>query len=225
MKAKKAEIGGVPENVFGMLGDLMSKLRSGAISSYHLAKFLKKQNPFVGEEMLIGWQYYYEKHFGIFPGFSKVEIPPMQKDHGCLIVVAKNVTANSAYKACADCFPCERWTDDLNKDISHNDRQPTKAYAVWIEDRKGFVNVSATGAQEQGILGITLIEYLLADLEYHDKTGKHLDENGTFTICSGSRCSGGGVPGVGWCGGRLDVHWCASRDAYSRWRVRTVVSF
>lgn len=45
--------------------------------------------------------------------------------------------------------------------------------------------------------GITLRERLFLELAYFTETGEHLDVTG-YTICSGSRDSDGGVPGVYW---------------------------
>ena len=42
------------------------------------------------------------------------------------------------------------------------------------------------------------------ELEYFKKNGKHLDVD-NITLCTGSRCSGGNVPGVGWGDARLSV--------------------
>ena len=81
---KKNMIGSVPytdDKVFGMLSDLMSKLKShakdgGGISPRELDLFLKRKNPFVTpQDVLEVWQKVYWDVFQIEPDFSSMNIP------------------------------------------------------------------------------------------------------------------------------------------------------
>jgi hypothetical protein len=55
--------------------------------------------------------------------------------------------------------------------------------------------------------------------------GKHLDVH-NYTLCTGSRDRGGGVPDAHWSvgGAGFRVSWCVVRDAYPSVRAREVVS-
>lgn len=68
---------------------------------------------------------------------------------------------------------------------------------------------------------ITLRERLLLELAYYNETGNHLDVVG-WTLCSGSRRSGGDVPDVCWDPGTQEVRvdWSDVSHSGSRCGVR-----
>ena len=230
MKAERVTIGDVPENVFGMLADLCLKMKKGVILPEHLAMFLKKQHsfPFMERSILFDWQAFFKKYLEISLDLSNLKIPPKQESFDRLIIIPEGITPNKIYEAYVKNFSCWKWTNDLNNAVAHNDREPTKTYAVWVRDTQEAdeenENISADRAKERKIQGITLIERLIFGLKYWDETKTHLDVK-NLTICSGSRSSAGGVPSVNCCGGEVRVDWCFSQLAHSDWRVRTVVSF
>ena len=66
---------------------------------------------------------------------------------------------------------------------------------------------------------ITLRERLLYEIEYFKRENKHLDID-YWTLCAGSRHSGGHVPDVRWYGGGLEVSWCDPGSANGFRRAR-----
>lgn len=72
--------------------------------------------------------------------------------------------------------------------------------------------------------GITLRERLLMELSYFEETGNHLDIKG-ITFCSGSRYSGGRVPGVYFSSdGKVDVYGCILDDSHAKYGIRRAVT-
>lgn len=188
------------------------------------------RHPFYGKETLeiIGWQKFYKKFFGIELDPSSIRIPEKQSGFDRLIIVPKGLTLNQVYDKCAENFSCSRYADDLDKEVILNDRDPNKgSYAIWVRDRieadEELKNLSADDLEKKKIPGITFIERLLYELAYWAETGKHLDIQ-NWTLCAGSRGSGGAVPRVHWVGDGLRVHWSHSDDLSGLLRARAAVS-
>jgi hypothetical protein len=101
----------------------------------------------------------------------------------------------------------------------------TRKFKANIEADEDLRNMSADDLEKKGIKGITLRERLILELQYFNETGKHLDIN-NWTLCSGSRDSGGFIPYVYWYSsyGRLYVRWCGSDDSGDVLRSRAGVS-
>ncbi len=94
------------------------------------------------------------------------------------------------------------YTDELDKMVPANDRDPSKgSYAIGfrrtVEADEENKKKSANALAKESHKGITLLERLLLELGYFLATGNHLDTSNT-TLCAGSRCSDGNVPGVVW---------------------------
>ena len=176
------------------------------------------------EAQLTDWRRLYQG-FGIELG--EVVIPERKSGLDRLIVVAAGLTNNQVYDWCSQKFGCWRYYNDLNSVKS--ERNPTKAYAIWIRERveadEEHKSLSANQLKKQKVDGITLLERLLYELKYFAETGQHLDVQ-NWTLCSGSRYSDGGVPFVGWYSGsrEMRVHWCRVVYAYDCLRARSVVS-
>ena len=104
---------------------------------------------------------------------------------------------------------------------------PKKTTLRWfkanIEADDEHKDKSADGLEKEGIVGITLRERLLLELNYYSFTGKHLDID-NITLCAGSRDSDGSVPRVDWRGDKLQVGWYFSGLADDSLRVREAVS-
>lgn len=223
--------GSVPgEKTFGMLADLMHKLRKGSITERQLDRFLKKEDPFAAPDSIVGeWQEFYRDVFDWDTDFSNLAIPPERNGSSWLIIIAKGLTMNLAFQRLTERTATWRYTNDLDKAVVKNDREPTADYAIRIRDRveadEENKNLSANQLKEKGIPGITLLERLILGLFYFWKSrGKHLDLK-TVTLCSGSRCSDGSVPGVDLHSvGRVCVGWCDSDHRDGSLRARSVVS-
>lgn len=176
---------------------------------------------------LADWERFLDKYFGKKLDISGLVVPEHKSGFDRIIVVPSGLTLNGIVEVCRSKFPVYTYRDDLDRDVSTNDRMPVSSYAIRVRDRveadEELKELSAEVLETRGITGITLGEHLLFVLKYYDETGKHLDSQ-NWTLCSGSRYSGGGVPRVAWRGGELYVAWCSPRSAHSRLRAREVVS-
>lgn len=231
---KKKEVGGLPGNVLGMLGDLMVKLQNGGITPRQLAKFLKKENPFITgdySELIAEWEAFYKKFFGKDCDFSNVVIPEKPRVGRWRLLIIYFVTLELLYAKCKKLFKCWRWTDDdLDEKVVWNERDAKNgAYAIWVRDEaeadEELKNLSANDVKGKGITTETFAERLIHELKFFDETGKYLDIK-NVTLCAGSRCDDGGALDVGWgCGGGgLVVHWCPPGYAAGNLRSRQTVS-
>jgi len=173
------------------------------------------------------WVHFYKKFFGLTLDLSGVKIPEKVAGFDRLIVVAHALTPNKVFSIIKKHFDAWRYTDDLDRDVPHNDRNPKSGtYAVWVRDvveaDEEMKNLSYDDCAEKQIKGITLLERLVLELKYFSETGKHLDiEN--WTLCSGSRSADGYVPSAHWnpTYGKFKVHWTRHglRSAFLRFRV------
>lgn len=180
---------------------------------------------------LVDWKTLYKKCFGFDVDFTGLKIPEKKDGFDRLIIVAKGVSPNRAYKACEKLFPCYRYSDDLNGATEgRNDREANQHYAIWVRDNaeaeKQNGNVSANTLKKRGGTYITLVERMLFEMKYFLETGEHMDTNETYTMCAGSRDSGGRVPYVYWrrSHGKVYVRWYGAGHQDSGMRAREVVS-
>jgi hypothetical protein len=170
------------------------------------------------------WQEFYKKFLGWDVDFSRVIIPQMQ-DVGKwrLLFIAKGLTMNRVYNAWT--FKKDKSYGDIDASVTKNMRTASESYAVWVKDEvepdQEFLGKSTNQADPNMEIGITLLERMIFEAKYFSETGKHLDIKGA-TFCSGSRRSGGGVPGtlldyydevfVGW----SDLDLCGSKYGIRR---------
>ena len=174
------------------------------------------------------WQQFYHDLFGLEIDLLGLSVPAKKKGFDRLVIVVQGMTLQRLYDNCVKLCPCWKWTDDdLDKIVQSERTAKDGTYAVWFRDvveaDEELKNLSANDLKEKGIPGITLEERLLMELKYFKETGNHLDIK-SWTLCSGSRCSGGGVPGVGWVSVRLRVDWYRPDDASGYLRSRRAVS-
>lgn len=143
------------------------------------------------------------------------------------INIPKGLTIEQAYKDCKALFPCWRWIDENLDQIVNSDRTSKEAYSIkvkaTVEADENLKNMSANELKEKGVKGITLLERLVLEKDYFQKTGKHLDID-NITLCSGSRNSDGHVPRVDWYDtDGLGVGWDYPGSAVDNLRSREVV--
>ena len=174
------------------------------------------------------WQQFYHDLFGLEIDLLGLSVPAKKKGFDRLVIVAQGMTLQRLYDNCVKLCPCWKWTDDdLDKIVQSERTAKDGTYAVWFRDvveaDEELKNLSANDLKEKGIPGITLEERLLMELKYFKETGNHLDIK-SWTLCSGSRGSGGGVPRVGWIWGRLGVGWYHPDGAGDGLRSRRAVS-
>lgn len=159
------------------------------------------------------WQKFYQEVFNWDVDFSQVIIPEKPEGNYRLLLIAKGLKPQMAYKKCGEFFKTSCWTDDLSElDKCTNDREATLHYAVWVQDGveapEEHKNKSANDLKKEGHKGITLLERIVFELKFFKGTTGHLDII-NWTLCAGSRYSVGGVPGAygnsgghGFCVGR-----------------------
>lgn len=201
-------------------GPLVAELRS-VYEKYAPSSLANRQ--------LAAWRKIYRDHFGIELG--PVIIPTHRKGFDRLIVVAKGVTIEQAYKVCSGLFPCWRSTNvNLDKAVPTNDRTSTNGdYAIWVRDRieadEELKNLSANQLAATGLQTITLLERILFELIWFVETKGHLDVN-NVSLCAGSRSDDGSVPSADWGDGMFYVNadWYGPGNARDDLRGRQVVS-
>jgi len=158
------------------------------------------------------WTVFYQKYFGLTTAFLGPKIPPKPTDGNWrLLVILRELTNNQVYSVCEKQFPCWKYTDNLDKAVPTSERDPQNgSYAIWVRDiveaDPVHKNKSANMIKEVGLKTETLLERMIHELVYFSETGKHLDVS-NVTLCSGSRYSGGGVPGAYWGDDGFGVYW------------------
>jgi hypothetical protein len=175
------------------------------------------------------WQKFYKTHFNWDVDFSQVLIPIKPVDGKWrLIFIPKGMTLNFAFKICEKLFSSWKYYDDLDKAISKNIRNTESHYAVWVRDEiepdAEFLGKSTRETDPDMKVGVTLLERIIFEIKYFTETGKHLDIKG-LTFCSGSRDSGGYVPGAClYYDGEFRVSYSGLGDSSSDYGIRSAVS-
>lgn len=214
---KSGMIGEVPGNVLGMMADLAHKLQHGKITPAEFGRFLKRENPFVAQQvadpvsLLSSWAQFYYEVFHIDWDFSKLRIPEKREGFDRLLVVHQGLTPEKIFAKCREFFPVWKYSNNLDEIVSDRDSK-NGTYAIWVRDRQEAdeeeKNKSANQFKAENAVTETLPERLIHELKYFRETGKHLDEK-NYTLCAGSRHPSGRVPNVYWNSGcdKMDVHW------------------
>ncbi len=113
---------------------------------------------------------------------------------------------------------------ELDKTFPAPKKLTTRHFQYSIEPDAETLGKSAQEGDPE-MKGITLRERLLMEIQYFKETGQHLDIKGV-TLCSGSRCSGGSVPGVCWgaADAEVGVRACSVDGSSPAGGLRTAVS-
>ncbi len=156
-----------------------------------------------------------------------VSVPEERSDFERLLVVIPGITAERVYDECAKHFKCGRYTADLDKSVTVNDRSASSgAYAAWVRARieadEELQNLSANDMPTHSRKGITLLERLVLELQQWSENDKHLDIV-NITLCAGSRDADGCVPCAYWDDRTFRVRWRESSERDPRLRVREVL--
>jgi hypothetical protein len=145
------------------------------------------------------------------------------------VVMPKGLTYALVAKVCRKLKVWLNSESDLQAiDLDKEQRDPNRdgTYAVSFkasqEADEENANQSANDRQAKNCQDITVLERLWLGLVYFLVTGRHLDER-TWTLCTGSRCSDGFVPGVRWVDG-FRVDWFHPDVSHDCLRARSVVS-
>ena len=212
-----------------MLMDLLRQIGDGSKTRQMFQAFLENRNPFAITNIREEWQEFYRKYFRITVDFSDVIIPEDPGGFPRVIFIPEGLTFATVIKALREKFKVSLYTEDLDKDVTENIRIPDKSYAIRVHGRQEadeeWKDTSASQLKEQNVNCVTLMERLVDELKWFDETGEHMDID-NWTLCAGSRYSGGRVPGVGWRSGSrgLRVGWCALGRAGGDLRARQAVS-
>lgn len=227
---KRKEVGSVPGNVLGMFADLALKLQNGVITPGQFGRFLKKENPFAGNDylkLIVDWEAFY-RGLGVNCDLSGVCIPDDPGGFNRVIIMAQGITPQSAYDLCAKNFPCWKYTDKNLDEVVESERTTQNAaYAIRIRDcveaDEELKGRSYNDLKAQGIPGVTLEEREIFELKFFKETRKHLDI-ANWTLCTGSLDSDGDALDAGWSGDRFRVSWWGRDSADDNLRARQAVS-
>ena len=121
-------------------------------------------------------------------------------------------------------FPVYCYREEhLDEDFPAPKKKTIRYFHKNVEADEDMKNLSANDLKEKGIVGITLRERLIMELQYYHETGNHLDiEN--WTLCSDSRYADGDVPYAYWYVGNVSIRWCSPRSRLDNLRARRAVS-
>lgn len=121
-------------------------------------------------------------------------------------------------------FPVYCYREEhLDEDFPAPKKKTIRYFHKNVEADEDMKNLSANDLKEKGIVGITLRERLIMELQFYQETGNHLDiEN--WTLCSGSRCADGDVPCARWDGGDVSIYWYVPQYRHDGLRARRAVS-
>lgn len=175
-------------------------------------------------EQFFGWQTFYREVFGVRVP-PTVAIPPRRRGFERLIVVARGLTLNRVYEACAKRFACSRFCEDLDRNV-RSERTARANYAKWVrggtESDKELSGLSADDLAKKKFPTVTLLEHLLHELKHFHETESHLDV-ADITMCAGSRYADGKVPTTIFGKGEFRIHWCSPTDRFPRLRARRII--
>ena len=176
------------------------------------------------------WVKFYREVMNTAMNVDAIRIPEHHEGFDRLIVVMPSMTSERLFQFCKTRFQAWKWTDKNLDELVISERTTTAGpYAIWVRDRveadEELAGKSYNDLKANNIIGVTLEERLLNELEYHFWTGSHKDIQ-NVTLCSGSRCSDGHIPGVDWRGGhdKLVVGRYDPDYRYSHLRSRQAVS-
>lgn len=182
--------------------------------------------------VVLNWSSVYE-HLGLREQYELfVQALAMPTDSNrWLIPVLQGVTCNQVVEVLKQLgVNFYLYADDLDQAVARNIRDAKNgSYAVTcqavVEADEANKNLSAKDCQQQGIVGMTLLERLLLELAYYLATQKHLDIK-NVTLCTGSRYADGRVPYVRWDSGSREVrvNWDSTSGRDGGLRTRSVVS-
>lgn len=225
--ATKIVVGGSSVTA-AQMEDFWRQVGDGSLNGIHVQALLEHRNPFSFDNVVIDWKKVYEM-LGIKADFNNEDV---NNPNYWVVPVFRGVTTNKVVKALRDLgVNVYLYTDDLDKNVPTNDRDPVKngdylvKFLKTIEADPELKNKSAETLANEKVKGITLLERLLLELGYFLATGNHLDiEN--ITLCTGSRYSGGSVPSVYWSAGNrwVFVYWYLVSYSFDSLRARAVVS-
>ena len=137
------------------------------------------------------------------------------------IIERPKVKTSELLAECKSLFPVWLYYKDaqLNRDFPPPKEATTHYFRDVVEADEKYKDKSAEDLEKAGIVGITLRERLIMELDHFKETGGHFDvEN--ITLCTGSRGADGSVPVADWDDGEFRVSWAYPGSSYPRLRSR-----
>lgn len=211
----------------GMFKDMWRQIGDGSLTLSHFQALINHRNPFAITSLQEEWQEFYRKYFRLSVDFSAVQIPEDKEDFSRVLFIQEGLTIGQVIKGMMKHFPVWTYTEDLDQDLTENDRNTKTSYAIRVRDRveadQELQNLSAKDLQKQEIKTLTLLERLVYELKYYSETNEHLDVD-NITLCAGSRDRYGFVSHVDWRGDGLNVDYAGPSSAHGDLRARQSVS-
>lgn len=183
------------------------------------------------------WEFFYFKYFKIeldnviyeldFPQLGNFFKPW----HSIFsLVIPKGLTHDKVIAAYQGLFPyCTSWGDNLDKAVTNSERNPgCGSYIIQVRNRqeadKELQFLSANQLRQQGVRTMTLLERMVLELKYYDKTGKHLDQK-AITLCAGSSFINEQVPICFWYNETFNIKWHLNDIKGAKLRAREILCF
>lgn len=213
MSNKRDEIGESPAQPgYGVLADLMHKLKKGVLTEDELKLFLKKQNPFAVEldlssnipndqdadEQIANLERFYDQVLNINLVVPKFRLPHprIRKEFNLALIMSQKLSYDFLWEAMGQRYDlyCYYYSDIcLEKLIKPEDeiRSPKNgSYMIWVqrlrECHKKTKGISAIIADSLGINGQTLLEAMFHFIYYDwligQTRGDFFDGNGISKI-------------------------------------------
>ncbi len=239
MATDKVDIGetsSTDRQLASCLKETFGQLATGALHAGHIQALNEHRHPFALESPNVDvndrvewWYEHFKRLYRINSDFSGLLIPKQVPGFDRLVIIPKGLTHRKCVEAALTIHGVDLYKDDLDGSVRLNDRTPkVGSYGIWIRDHQEadeeLKGKSANDLKTSKIGGITLLERLVAGNGYLFESMSHMDRH-NVTLCSGSRCSDGDIPGVSWStdGRRLDVDWCHPLYSDPALRARAVV--
>jgi len=194
--------------------------------------FASHRNPFeilTGYERLLRWHEGWPRFwraFGFLYDHEALVLPEYREGFGWSIVTppfGEWSASRLLHEVCGRMFPTLQFYSDekINKVTSFQELIDTHVVLVrdTVEADECHKGKSVEFIEQNKIPAITLRQREVLEARYYFETGGHLDVV-NFTLCCGSRYSGGDVPHAYWRGGKFHVGRVHPADEDGHWRVR-----
>lgn len=213
------------------MSEFWRQVAAGGITGGIFQTFLEHRSPFGVPDIDCAKVY---TALGMEAGYAAFATTHQVAENPALwtIPVIKGATCNKVVAALRQLGTAvHTYARDSDNAVPVNDRDPNRDGSYVVSFRRNVEadednhSKSANVLAEAGHKGITFLERLLLELGYFLATGKHLDEE-NWTLCAGSRYSGGDVPRVNGSPGYhgVCVDWYSPGGARDGLRSRSAVS-
>ena len=230
---KKNLIDAEAAKLAGLQIDLLQKIRNGKITIDDFEKFLNQKNELPSSVMGItaDWQKFYQEVFNLKVDFSQTIIPNNTNTKlNFLQFMPQGLTYSQVHDKEKSMYPKywdwnDNWPNEMSLDFE--ERKTDQNYAIWhsglAEVEDDYADKTSNWILSHKIKTMTRLERGVFGLYMLWKHNIIIDRR-FITYCTGSRDSGGRVPGAGWSGDGFASGWIRPDGHYDHWRPRPVVS-